>query len=168
MEKINEQIRQVVSALNEIWDFEGWTSQRIVDYMEASGEGSVSLSTIKRMRGKDGADKGYNYNNVIKPLKKVFLETPLPAAEELKFDPTVLNGADPKRQVEFLLEQVHIKDSQINALNAQQVKRSYAMHERWMVIEWLAKEVDRLRLSTLLYRILLIIAIVAAAVGFAS
>jgi len=165
--KTQEITRQSILALCALWDSEGWTNQMIVDHMEAHGE-STSLTTLKKIRKSGAENEGFNYNLTIRPLCRVFLENAKKPAPPEPFKVELLDGMEPSKQIQFLLDQLHEKDKQIAAKDDQLYHRAMAMMERWKVVRHLSKEVDAQKLFLLAYRLIIAACLVLAAVGFAT
>lgn len=166
-EKTQEITRQSILALCALWDGENWTNQMILDHMEARGE-STSLTTLKKIRKPGAENEGFNYNLTIRPLCRVFLESAAPAPFVPKFDAAVLEGMEPGKQIDFLIDQLREKDMQIREKDQQLYHRAMAMKERWSIISHLSREVDSQKLFLLAYRLIIAACLILAAVGFAT
>lgn len=139
----------------------------IVDFVTANKE-STSLTTIKKLRKEGAENEGFNYNLTIRPLKKLFLDDMLPPKKTEPFDESVLEGLSPQKQIDFLLGQIHAKDTQIANKDEQLYHRAMAMKERWKIVEHLSKENDAQKLFLLGYRLALAALAILAMIGFAT
>lgn len=142
VDKKQELVRQIVQRVREV--ILNLSDAEVLRRMEAAGE-QTSLSTVRRLKSPDAADKSYNYNLTIRPYARVFLELgdePIDVAEldtEEEKDRGTLENiiqikdilletqqqqlVDAQAKVEFLKKQVAFNESQLQAKDAQLIER---------------------------------------------
>ncbi|MBE7018204.1 MAG: hypothetical protein E7420_08700 [Ruminococcaceae bacterium] len=171
-EKRKELTKQIVIRLKEV--IQDMSDAEVMQKMAEAGE-QTSIATIRRIRAAGSEDSGFNYNLTVKPFARVFLELSskpidvesLTTEEEkdratldntiqmknLEIDGLQTELATSRRSIEFLKEQVAIKDKQLD--------------DRKDFVLRLEKEKNALRrennMKTLLIFVVLILALVFSA-----
>ena len=145
---------------------------------------NLSESSVRRVFETGSEDKSFRYEDTIQPIVIALLETDKPtqeAAGALESEAEALrqlvqlknaiideNKAEAQKKIDFLKEQIASKDKQLDAKDQQLTHRAHAMQERWQMIERLTAQVDAQKRALFLYRLLMVILALLAAVGFST
>lgn len=131
---LNQKIAEIIQELKKVREENGLSCQKIADLVSQNGE-YVSLSTVKKVFEEGSESYGYQYENTIKPIADAVLgiysgkSEGATATEAAAMKSIIDYKSDKitelqaqllrteesyKRRIEFLKEQIVLKDSRID------------------------------------------------------
>lgn len=134
---LQKKIADIIAKLKKVREEEGISYQRIVELVEQNG-GAVSISTVKRVFSDGSESFGWQYENTLKPIADAVLGIYGPSeaatADEADALKAIIDYKSEKiaemtaqlerceesykRRIEFLKEQIALKDSRIDRRDA--------------------------------------------------
>ena len=178
-----EKTRQMILRLKEYQQENQLSVPSIYRKVQAKGF-NLSESSVRRVFEPGSEDKSFRYEDTIQPIVTALFDTDKPTQEvsgaveseaealrqlvQLKNVIIEENKAEAQKKIDFLKEQIAAKDEQLKNKDEQLTHRAYAMQERWQMIERLTAQADARKRALFLYRLLMVILALLAAVGFST
>lgn len=134
---LQKKIADIITKLKKVREEEGISYQRIVELVEQNG-GAVSISTVKRVFSEGSESFGWQYENTLKPIADAVLGIYGPSeaatADEADALKAIIDYKSEKiseltaqlerceesyrRRIEFLKDQIALKDERIDRRDA--------------------------------------------------
>lgn len=154
-----EKTKTMILRLKEYKEQMGFSVAEIHDKVEAKGFG-LSETSVRRVFEKGSEDRGFRYEDTIKPIVVALFDTDEPTREasgpadseaealkqlvQLKDSIAQEQKAESQRKIDFLKEQNAALLKQLQNKDEQLNHRAYAMMERWEMMQRLMAQIDRL------------------------
>lgn len=154
-----EKTRNMILRLKEFKEESGLSVAEIHDKVEAKGF-NLSDSSVRRVFEKGSEDRGFRYEDTIKPIVVALFDTDKPTQEvagvaeseaealkqlvQLKDSIAREQKDEAQRKINFLKEQNAALLKQIERKDEQLNHRAHAMMERWEIMQRLMAQIDRL------------------------